>query len=167
MKTCAEYDKVLHCEIAERCSQNEFACCSMPQKCISIRRRCDSYLDCNDGADENNCQVKKNKLYSSMKAILSKTCFQASCGIAQFACVKSGRCIPAEKRCDGIADDCADGSNLDEIGCTKNTTCIGKFMCDSGLSKAVMGDLSCIDYSKNCDGVKDCPNGEDEMNCSK
>jgi hypothetical protein len=44
----------------------------------------------------------------------------ASCARDQFACVKSGTCIPAKLRCDGKADDCADGSNLDEIGCSKN-----------------------------------------------
>ncbi|VDM40243.1 unnamed protein product [Toxocara canis] len=132
--------------IAERCSENEFACCALPQKCIPIRRRCDGHPDCADGGDENNCP---------------------SCGIAQFACVKSGRCIAASKRCDGIPDDCADGSNLDEIGCSKNSTCIGKFVCDSDLSKSIMGEHNCIDYGLRCNGVRDCPNGEDEFSCDK
>lgn len=55
--------------------------------------------DCADGEDETNCP---------------------SCARDQFACVKSGTCIPAKLRCDGHPDDCADGSNLDEIGCSKN-----------------------------------------------
>ncbi|PIO62102.1 hypothetical protein TELCIR_16354, partial [Teladorsagia circumcincta] len=47
--------------------------------------------------------------------------YKTSCARYEFACVKSGRCILAEKRCDGIVDDCGDGSNLDEIGCGRNT----------------------------------------------
>jgi hypothetical protein len=54
-----------------------------------------------------------------LKTFLNKT-ISASCARDQFACVKSGTCIPAKLRCDGHADDCADGSNLDEIGCSKN-----------------------------------------------
>ncbi|PIO72645.1 Low-density lipoprotein receptor domain class A [Teladorsagia circumcincta] len=86
--------------IRESCTESEFACCSVPQRCLPLSMRCNGHTDCADGDDENNCP---------------------SCARYEFACVKSGRCILAEKRCDGIVDDCGDGSNLDEIGCGRNT----------------------------------------------
>uniref|UniRef100_A0A1I7SG91 Low-density lipoprotein receptor domain class A n=1 Tax=Bursaphelenchus xylophilus TaxID=6326 RepID=A0A1I7SG91_BURXY len=130
--------------IRETCTDNEFACCALPQKCIDYTRRCDGHRDCSDGEDENNCP---------------------SCAKDEFACVKSGICIPATKRCDGKPDDCGDGTNMDEIGCSKNETCWGKFVCDSPTTIAQAGHSVCLDYEKHCDGVKDCPDGEDEQNC--
>uniref|UniRef100_A0A914PAU9 Chitin-binding type-2 domain-containing protein n=1 Tax=Panagrolaimus davidi TaxID=227884 RepID=A0A914PAU9_9BILA len=141
---CPEYDHIVHCTIKETCTENQYACCAEPQQCIDLSRRCDSHPDCSNGEDENNCP---------------------SCGKTEFACVKSGRCIPHEKRCDGVPDDCGDGSNLDEVGCSKNSTCWGKFVCDSPTTLQTLGHSECIDYAYHCDGQRHCPGGEDEMNC--
>lgn len=81
------------------------------------------------------------------------------------------RCVPYWWKCDGI-NDCGDES--DEIGCTNNTVtmtttteppitqtemCLSsQFMCDS---------KRCISKSDVCDGIPDCSNGEDEINCPK
>uniref|UniRef100_A0A1I8AML2 Chitin-binding type-2 domain-containing protein n=1 Tax=Steinernema glaseri TaxID=37863 RepID=A0A1I8AML2_9BILA len=143
VKYCPEYDHVMHCSIKDQCGDKYFACCATSQ-CIDYSKRCDGHPDCFDGEDENNCP---------------------SCARDEFACVKSGKCIDAAKRCDGVADDCADGTNLDELGCTRNTTCIGKFVCDSLQSRAKKGYNECIDIERHCDGKVDCPGGEDERNC--
>uniref|UniRef100_A0A7E4VEE2 Chitin-binding type-2 domain-containing protein n=1 Tax=Panagrellus redivivus TaxID=6233 RepID=A0A7E4VEE2_PANRE len=145
-KICPEYDHVVHCTIKDTCTPNQFACCAMPQSCIDMSRRCDGHPDCADGEDETNCP---------------------SCAKDEFACVKSDKCIPHSKRCDGVPDDCNDGSNLDEIGCSKNTTCWGKFVCDSPTTLAQLGHADCIDYALHCDGTKHCPGGEDELNCRR
>uniref|UniRef100_A0A915BYP8 Low-density lipoprotein receptor domain class A n=1 Tax=Parascaris univalens TaxID=6257 RepID=A0A915BYP8_PARUN len=83
----------------------------------------------------------------------------ASCGIAQFACVKSGRCIEASQRCDGIDDDCADGSNMDEIGCTKNSNRgeTQHFLCENQKESVAL--------RRWCDGQQHCSDGSDEKYC--
>ncbi|KAI6231648.1 Low-density lipoprotein receptor domain class A [Aphelenchoides besseyi] len=146
VRFCPEYDHVLHCTIRETCDpRGQFACCES-QQCIDYSERCNGHRECIAGEDETNCP---------------------SCARNEFACVKSGTCIPAELRCNGKVDDCADGSNLDEIGCSKNETCWGKFACDSAESIIKTGHTACIDFSKRCDNVVDCPSGEDELNCQQ
>uniref|UniRef100_A0A915DMQ4 Chitin-binding type-2 domain-containing protein n=1 Tax=Ditylenchus dipsaci TaxID=166011 RepID=A0A915DMQ4_9BILA len=144
IRLCPEYDHVMHCSIREQCTPNQFACCALPQQCIDLQRRCDGHRDCADGEDENNCP---------------------SCARNEFACVKNGLCIPAKKRCDGRIDDCMDGSNLDEMGCSKNETCWGKFVCDSQATLSATGHSVCLDWAQHCDGHRDCAGGEDELNC--
>ncbi|KAI6172880.1 Low-density lipoprotein receptor domain class A [Aphelenchoides besseyi] len=146
VRFCPEYDHVLHCTIRETCDpRGQFACCES-QQCIDYSERCNGHRECIAGEDETNCP---------------------SCARNEFACVKSGTCIPADLRCNGKVDDCADGSNLDEIGCSKNETCWGKFACDSAESIIKTGHTTCIDISKRCDSVVDCPSEEDELNCQQ
>uniref|UniRef100_A0AC34QMY6 Chitin-binding type-2 domain-containing protein n=1 Tax=Panagrolaimus sp. JU765 TaxID=591449 RepID=A0AC34QMY6_9BILA len=133
-RICPEYDHILHCSIKETCTENQFACCASPQKCIDLSQVCNGVADCADEEDEHNCP---------------------SCAKDEFACVKSGRCIPAALRCNGQPDDCQDSSNLDEIGCSKNTTCWGKFICNSPQTIATLGRSECIDYELHCNGVKE------------
>nr|XP_061810753.1 atrial natriuretic peptide-converting enzyme-like [Nerophis lumbriciformis] len=74
------------------------------------------------------------------------------CSPSHFKC-RSGRCVLASKRCDGLAD-CDDRSDEDHCGCTERAL----WECpDSGI---------CIKTSMICDGFPDCPLLADEVNCS-
>ena len=52
---------------------------------------------------------------------------------------------------------CRDGTHLGRSEVCRNVFCINKFKCKLSY---------CIPVRKVCDGVIDCPDGEDEMNCS-
>ncbi|KRZ69734.1 Sortilin-related receptor, partial [Trichinella papuae] len=141
VKSCLEYDHVLHCTIKNQCLSDEYACCAAPQQCIPYAKRCDGIVDCADGEDENNCPT---------------------CSINEFPCLIGGTCIPMERRCNGMPDDCFDNSNADEKYC--EYCGVGKFYCYKSDPNY---EFSCIDANQRCDGVKDCQGGEDELNCKR
>lgn len=76
------------------------------------------------------------------------------CGPDQFRC-QSGKmsCIPEAWRCDGFVE-CDD--MLDELNCAE---------CKSHQYKCK--NNKCIDHKLVCDGIPNCPNGEDETCCQK
>ncbi|KAA0201571.1 hypothetical protein HAZT_HAZT001489, partial [Hyalella azteca] len=123
-------------------------------QCILSTWRCDHDLDCLDHSDEQDCTYDP-------------------CSDTQFSC-SNGRCINKRWRCDG-EDDCHDGS--DEASCdAPQHHCKRKplasfllnfdqFECSSSNNST--GQAVCLWLSWLCDGVKDCPDGEDEQNCSE
>ena len=71
------------------------------------------------------------------------------CADSQYQC-NNGICIDKYKRCDGVKDDCIDGSDEDRCPCLTN-----QFTCFDG---------SCVDVSKLCNRKLNCES-EDEMRC--
>ncbi|XP_035712756.1 very low-density lipoprotein receptor-like [Folsomia candida] len=68
-------------------------------KCIFDRYRCDGYGDCRDSSDEKNCPCPSPE--------------------ADWRRCDDGTCVKLIHWCDGIVEDCPDGS--DEINCRKKT----------------------------------------------
>ncbi|TRY79977.1 hypothetical protein TCAL_07546, partial [Tigriopus californicus] len=104
---------------------------------------CDSYPDCPDGRDEDNCPI-------------------TTCRPDQFTCdtnpFSGAICISSNLRCDGQSD-C--DNDEDERGCPNPTCRPNQFTCDSN---SITGTV-CISMDQKCNGEIDCDNGEDERGC--
>jgi len=93
------------------------------------------------------------------------------CPKDHFACVQSKQCIPQHWRCDLTAD-CVEGE--DESGCFTTTpppqpptTTPRQDKPPQGVNCSIETEFECADHEclpsrLQCDGVKDCANGEDE-----
>ncbi|VVD04124.1 unnamed protein product [Leptidea sinapis] len=105
--------------------------------CLPKEKRCDGYLDCRTGKDEQDCPGRR-----------------VSCRLDQFQCASGDKCIDGSQKCDH-KDDC--GDNSDESHCSFPPCHIGQFRCNNAL---------CIPVTYHCDGYKDCADGTDEANCT-
>ncbi|XP_043206436.1 G-protein coupled receptor GRL101-like [Amphibalanus amphitrite] len=88
------------------CLSNEFSC---GDSCIDLLKRCDTFDDCSDARDEQQCE-----LYS--------------CPHTHMTCANH-KCVPHDVICDFV-DDCGDGS--DELHCNRRKCWFGEFKCNSG-----------------------------------
>lgn len=145
------------CDFNKQCTPNQFRCTN--GKCIDKDFRCDMDDDCGEGdwSDEYKCPPSNNH----------------NCPSGQFQCGLRGRCIPYTWKCDGHLD-C---DNLEEeLNCPSPTSPLenitmvdvvqtaptqilcapNQFMCSQG---------NCTSRALRCNGIKDCPSGEDEFGC--
>nr|XP_012227219.1 PREDICTED: serine protease nudel [Linepithema humile] len=99
-----------------------FTCKSLIQT-ITINKRCDKHLDCEDGTDEEDCTCRDYLLNFRPTAICdghidcADETDETYCDICQedeFHCSRSGKCIPITKKCN-TEYDCP--LNEDEIDC--------------------------------------------------
>lgn len=153
--------------------EDQFRCKS--GECIIKTKRCNSYYDCTDRSDEEDCDKKEcnsNEFQCHEGECISKylvcnkqndcadlsdemNCDKHTCGANSFMC-EIGTCIPITWKCDGEAD-CSD--NSDESDACLRTACPTEmFTCQSGR---------CIDMSLKCNGVDDCGDNSDEQYCAK
>lgn len=157
---CGDYSDEANCENpteAPNCSRYyQFQCDN--GHCIPNRWKCDKENDCGDWSDEKSC--------GGSAVIPIATAVPATCAPNHFRC-NSGTCIMNSWVCDGYRD-CADGS--DEEACP--TAPIGAAL----TSASILGRCSrfefecqqtkkCVPNWKRCDGLRDCQDSTDELNC--
>ncbi|KAJ8278768.1 hypothetical protein COCON_G00058340 [Conger conger] len=119
------------------CGRYEFGCAS--GQCVPQAWRCDGETDCTDGSDEQRCE--------------------RVCGPGQFPCGSQDQCVEHQQLCDGTPH-CRDATDesVDNCGSSQIPPCPGSFKCDN---------RTCVNMSRVCNGVADCPQGEDELLCAR
>ncbi|WAQ98002.1 CORIN-like protein [Mya arenaria] len=170
-------DKVSQCDDLSdeiNCTNCEGFKCNSGLCLWTTSVQCNGYINCLDLSDEVNCMLRpgymrcKNGLTIPNHKFCDHKddCFDNSdetdeecdpyydplmCSNHERACADLSACYLHDWHCDGYTD-CADQS--DESNCG---TCVsGEFQC---------GDYSCVQESHVCDGIKNCPGGEDELDC--
>lgn len=88
-----------------------------------------------------------------------KTCL-ANCSTSQFLCKKSMKCIPFFWKCDGQAD-CDFKEDEPDKKCPPFFCHPGEFQCDTENKL----NSTCLEPIKICDGLKQCLDGSDEIDC--
>ncbi|XP_033127693.1 low-density lipoprotein receptor-related protein 2-like [Anneissia japonica] len=147
------------------CGNGEFKCEN--GLCIPHDKICDGKKDCGyGGEDEGNCEA---------------------CDSNEYRCNGNGKCIPISFLCDGLLKDCPNGDDEANCGCTKEQfecsdgTCIalslvcdGTTHCSDDEAFCECAELEfncnvpnrvCLPVSQACDGIPQCPNGDDEEGC--
>ncbi|ERL95566.1 sortilin-related receptor [Dendroctonus ponderosae] len=150
------------------CSEFQFSCGPPQNRCIFNTWLCDGDRDCTDGRDELNCTTPKTEVTKFPNGFLPSQ--NDTCQEWMFKC-KNDRCIPFWWKCDEV-NDCGDGS--DEAGCSKADVEVPQnvvpnkrppvTLCKNNQFRCSTGQ--CILSAWLCDHSFDCPNGEDEQNCS-
>lgn len=140
-------DAIEH-ECALACLNTEFLC-SRSCMCILKSTQCNGDIDCEDGEDEENCNVTNEDIIKGMRTECEST-------ENHVMCPRTFTCIAKDWLCDGD-DDCGDYS--DETRCGAHVNCSeDQFECLNGL---------CIPQPWVCDGDNDCKDFSDELNCTK
>ena len=143
-RVCVTDDSVLMCATGE---------------CLSISQICDGMSDCEDSSDELSCRLKK-----SISAIINFKLiwYMSKCPSKWTRCnVYSGACFPNYRVCvyERLAGQhqalyC---QNTEHLRYCRYHQCPTMYKCR---------DSYCIPTHMVCNGVSDCPDMEDETNCS-
>ncbi|XP_053385660.1 uncharacterized protein LOC123537998 [Mercenaria mercenaria] len=150
----------------DMCQSHEAFHCDI-LRCIPKRLKCDNYMDCKDGSDEdfcgneeyNSCKEWWNAGYRQNGKYLIVTDYLSHIK-GELPCAENGQTFPVTQKCIYDVDDagfplgCRDGSHLtncENFSCPNDTVkCPGSF---------------CLPVRFVCDGDINCERGQDEENC--
>ncbi|XP_017067464.1 basement membrane-specific heparan sulfate proteoglycan core protein isoform X4 [Drosophila eugracilis] len=138
---CEDLSDELECQsYTDHCLESEFECDGY---CLPRDQLCNGVTTCQDGSDERNCTFCREDAYLC----------------------NTGECVADSQRCNGIAD-CADSS--DERHCETNNHYPTQKPSPNPIPRACRlnewqcANLECIDFSLQCNNIKDCSDGSDE-----
>ncbi|XP_055683188.1 low-density lipoprotein receptor-related protein 2 [Lutzomyia longipalpis] len=173
-RKCLQDD--IHCGPAPEGQQATVSGSHVTDLCVPKEKKCDGYLDCRSGRDEEGCpgvscrldqfrcangqrcldlQLKCDHKNDCGDNSDEQGCSFPPCHSGQFRCTNEV-CIPSKFHCDGY-NDCFDKS--DETNCTVIACPDNKFLCPQG---GPGGTPKCIPKSQLCDGKRNCEDGADE-----
>ncbi|UJR31341.1 hypothetical protein I4U23_018836 [Adineta vaga] len=156
---------------------NDYFKCSTSGKCIPLEKVCDNFNDCpaierTNGISEDETSQACNFVLNHFANLTTSTVpAHVSCESADlFRCKTSHFCINRTFVCDGDLD-CSDSS--DEENCTddngilplsiiKDYTCMNGYRCAQQRHEQYDYVPLCVPLQNLCDGVAQCPLGDDE-----
>ena len=132
--------------------------------CVHYDHVCDSLVDCPDGDDESACQQKKI-FYGFDKISIKKSYYVDLCDPPigdMLMCRSNPQCYNSTAICHydhsgGVMAHCEDGSHLGTGSLCRYIECPQQYKCSKSY---------CIPPRKVCDGIIDCPTGDDEISCA-
>eukprot|EP00486_Rosalina_sp_Unknown_P011034 CAMPEP_0201592538 /NCGR_PEP_ID=MMETSP0190_2-20130828/190405_1 /ASSEMBLY_ACC=CAM_ASM_000263 /TAXON_ID=37353 /ORGANISM="Rosalina sp." /LENGTH=616 /DNA_ID=CAMNT_0048051353 /DNA_START=818 /DNA_END=2668 /DNA_ORIENTATION=+ len=152
------------------CPETDPFMCIEDGSCLDASKQCNGILDCEDGSDEGrsqNCQsvIKARKCEPEFNVTAKTINSTYKVWGGKFKC-NNGQCIDAKYACDGVANDCVDGSDEYPYFTSFNGSCPYDELIECPSSEVLCKiDGQCIDKDKLCDGTKDCSDGADEQLC--
>ena len=180
--TCVDgYDETPQsCHTASECPRDKFQCTST-KNCIPAKWVCDRHIDCADSSDElQDCTgcpefecSNKNCLFDSQICDGRNDCGDNSdeqnctlkCKQDEYYCSPKG-CINTSHICDGIIDcyNAEDELSCDKISESDNVEEPVDIECHKNEFKC-QNVSDCIPNILRCDGIQDCEDHSDEVNC--
>ena len=132
--------------------------------CVHYDQVCDSIVDCPDGDDERGCHQKKT-FYDFSETSIRMSYFTGLCDPPigdMLMCRSVSQCYNSSAICHydhsgGVMAHCEDGSHLGTGSLCQYVECPQHYKCHASY---------CIPSRKICDGVIDCPTGDDEASCA-
>ena len=157
LSTCFERCTFPNC----RCNMLYYQC--QNGGCVHYDHVCDSFVDCAGGDDESACHQKK-LFYNFNKLSIKKSYFVNLCDPPiedMLMCKSKPHCYNSSAIChydhgDGVMAHCEDGSHLGIGSFCWFVECPRQYKCSRSY---------CIPSCKICDGIIDCPTGDDETSC--